>query len=341
MRFAGHIVLPLIPVMTLSVLIPCYKRVDDLRRNLDALRLQERLPEQVVLTVRETDDAIRGFLGGYDPSPLSLTVSTAPETGGFISAINAGLQDVTGEITVLTDDDIEAHPDWLRKIEDYFLSDPTIGGVGGRDIQINEPDATKSEVGIFKWWGNVIGNHHIGKGEARLVDVIKGCNCAYRTAPFRVVGFDTRLLGYGAQVHTEVVLGLCFRRAGWKIVYDPAVLINHYPGARFDIDQRGHFNAEAHFHQSHNRALSVWEHLSMMQRPVFFLWAVLIGNRVDPGLIQTLRLLRSEPHVFRKAQVSLSGLFAGIRTASLTERPETFSPSAMPTSTAPALETRR
>ncbi|MBC8142044.1 MAG: glycosyltransferase family 2 protein [Armatimonadetes bacterium] len=327
--------------MTISVLIPCYKRVDDLRRNLDALRLQERLPEQVVLTVRETDDAIRGFLKDYDPSPLSLTIATAPETGGFISAINAGLQEITGEITVLTDDDIEAHPDWIRKIEDYFLSDSTIGGVGGRDIQLHESDATKSEVGIFKWWGNVVGNHHIGKGEARLVDVIKGANCAYRTAPFRVVGFDTRLLGYGAQVHTEVVLGLCFRRAGWKIIYDPAVLINHYPGVRFDIDQRGRFNEEAHFHQSHNRAMAVWEHLKPVQRIVFFFWAILIGNRVDPGLVQTLRLFRSEPYVFRKAQVSLRGLFAGIRTANRTKRPETFSPDAATASPVPASAIRR
>lgn len=328
--------------MTLSVLIPCYKRVDDLRRNLDALRQQERLPDQVVLAVRETDTAIRDFLAGYDPLPLRVAVATAPEVGGFSAAINAGLRHVSGEIVAVTDDDTEAPPDWLRRIEDCFLSDPLIGGVGGRDVQINEPDATQSEVGVLKWWGNVVGNHHIGKGGARFVDLIKGCNCAYRTAPFRAVGFDTRLLGQGMQMNTEVALGLCFRRAGWKIVYDSAIALRHYPGERFDIDKRGMvFNPEAHFNQAHNRVLSVWEHFGAGQRAVFFAWSLLVGTRLDPGLVQIVRLLPKDAQVLRRAQQSFRGLLAGIRTASRTTRPETLSPNAVLTSSAPALTTKQ
>ena len=332
--------------MTLSVLIPCYLRADHLERNLNALKQQNRLPDQVVIAVRETDTMVRTFLQGYDAAPLSLTISTAPEVGGFSGAINAGLRDVVGEVVAVTDDDTEAFPDWLERIENYFLADPTVGGVGGRDMQewITVFDA--KEVGIVKWWGNVIGNHHIGGvGTVRPVDVLKGCNCAYRTAPFRAIGFDMRLWGKGMQMNTEVALGLCFRRAGWTLLFDPDLKVQHHAAERHDNDKRGMvFNKEAQVNQMHNKTLSLWEHFGVAQRGVFLVWSLLIGTRTDPGLVQIVRLLGKDEHVLRKARASFAGLIAGIQTAQKSKRPETLTPeqvqAATVSSVPPALATR-
>lgn len=328
--------------MKLSVLIPTYNRPAELRRGLEALQRQTRLPDEVVIAVRPGDTATHAFLADHAALPFPLIVAPTQEAGGFTAAINAGLARVSGDAVALTDDDTAPAPDWLRRIEDCFLADPFVGGVGGRDVQAGKETGTEPVVGVVRWWGKVVGNHHIGRGKARPVDVLKGCNCAYRTAPFRAVGFDTRLLGLGMQMHTEVALGLCFRRAGWKLIYDPALVVEHFTARRHDIDQRGmHFNALAHFNQSHNLALSLWQHFSPVQRLVYLLWTVFVGTRYDPGVLQMARLIVRDREVLLRALANGRGVLAAIGTASRTRRPETIPPSPPPitSSVAPAAST--
>ena len=65
---------------------------------------------------------------------------------GVISAMNEDISVIDCDITVLTDDDTAAYPDWLRLIEDHFNSDETIGAVGGRDHQKIHPGSQKKLV---------------------------------------------------------------------------------------------------------------------------------------------------------------------------------------------------
>ena len=76
------------------------------------------------------------------------------------------------------------------------------------------------------------------RGPPREVDVLKGANMSYRRQRHQGIGFDERLRGAGAQVHFEVALGLAVKRAGWRLIYDPAVAVDHYPAQRFDDDER-------------------------------------------------------------------------------------------------------
>src|SRR5690606_38317061 len=80
--------------------------------------------------------------------------------GNLVASMNAALALTTGELIALTDDDAEAPPDWLEKLAKPF-ADPSVGGVGGRDWQeINPGEAV--EVGRLRWYGKVVGNHHLG-----------------------------------------------------------------------------------------------------------------------------------------------------------------------------------
>ncbi|MFP3693651.1 glycosyltransferase family 2 protein, partial [Burkholderia sp. SIMBA_048] len=81
-----------------------------------------------------------------------------------------------------------------------FSADPRLGGLGGRDWMHLKGSAVYGErpiVGKIARSGKVIGNHHLGAGEAREVDVLKGAHMSYRRDAIRNIRFDTRLRGSG------------------------------------------------------------------------------------------------------------------------------------------------
>jgi len=203
----------------------------------------------------------------------------------------------SGDIIAFTDDDATPHTDWLERMEAHFLSDSNIGGVGGRDWVYHGTQLEKGErevVGQVQWFGRVIGEHHLGVGEAREVDVLKGVNMSFRRSAIAQMHFDTRMRGTGAQVHFELAFSLALKRAGWKLIYDPKVAVNHYPAQRFDEDQRNRFNDIALLNAVHNETLVLLENLPSTRRTAFVIWATFVGTRDAPGLLQWLRFLPKE-----------------------------------------------
>jgi cellulose synthase/poly-beta-1,6-N-acetylglucosamine synthase-like glycosyltransferase len=304
-------------MLTITTLVPTYRRIEDLTRCLDALQQQTRPAEEVVLVVRDIDRATWDFLQGFpaDRLPLRVVTATLP---GQVAALNAGLAAAQGDIIAITDDDATPHSDWLARIATHFQADDHLGGVGGRDwVYVNGTlyDGAAQQVGLLQWFGRTIGNHHIGTGPAREVDILKGANMSFRRKAIADLHFDDRLWGSGAQVHNDLAFCLGLKRAGWRLIYDPQVAVNHYPAQRFDEDGRGKFNPIALINNAHNETLVLLDHLSPLQRGVFLVWAVLVGNRVTLGGLQILRMLPQEGVVaLQKGWASLQGRWQGWRT---------------------------
>ncbi|WP_414543115.1 glycosyltransferase family 2 protein [Nostoc sp. CCY0012] len=279
-----------------TVLIPTYRRPQDLSRCLLALQAQTKPVHQVIVVVRDTDAETWQFLAEFPEHNLPLHTVTVTQPG-VVAALNAGLTAVTGDILSVTDDDAAPHPDWLERITAHLVADSCIGGVGGRDW-IYHGDKLEADsqavVGKLQWFGRVIGNHHLGVGETREVDVLKGVNMSFRTQAIGQLRFDERMRGTGAQVHFEMAFTLAIKRAGWKIIYDPQVAVDHYPAQRFDEDQRNNFNEIALINLVHNETLVLLEHLPPLRRAVFWFWALLVGTQDSLGLVQWLRLLPSQ-----------------------------------------------
>ena len=282
--------------MKITVIIPTYRRPKNLARCLEALQKQTRLADEVLLVVRDTDAETWAFLEvfNYKLLPLRPVMVKVP---GVVAALNAGLEAVSGDIITITDDDAVPRADWLARIEAHFMSDEQIGGVGGRDWVYHGTELEEGAyeiVGIVQWFGRVIGNHHLGIGKAREVDVLKGVNMSYRRSALAGLHFDERMRGTGAQVHFEMAFSLTLRRAGWKLIYDPMVALEHYPAQRFDEDQRNKFNDIALINAVHNQTLALLEYLPPVRRVVFLLWAILVGTRDAMGFLQWLRFLPTE-----------------------------------------------
>ncbi len=304
--------------MIITVLVPTYRRTDDLRRCLEALKKQIRPADEVIVVARDTDSQTWELLKEYSTGSLPLRPVTV-DVPGVITAMNAGLAAAQGEIIALTDDDAAPHRDWLQRIEAHFAADDKLAVVGGRDwMYINNQlvDGARADVGKLQWWGRLVGNHHLGAGGPREVDFVKGVNSSYRTEPLRRIGgFDTRLRGDGAAVHWEISLGLTLKRAGWRLLYDPAVAVDHYPAPRFDIDQRNKFNAEAVSNMVHNETLCVLNYLPPIRRPIYLVWTALLGTGEAPGVLQVPRLLaQRQPNAFRRWRAAIRGRVAGWQT---------------------------
>lgn len=271
----------------------------------------------MIVTVRDTDTETWQFLKEFKDCKLPLqTVKVT--VAGVVAAMNAGLEVVEGDTVSITDDDAAPYPNWLERISAYFLSDDSIGGVGGRDwVQQGNQllDDSREIVGQLQWFGRVIGDHHLGVGQPREVDVLKGVNMSFRTRAIKGLRFDERMRGTGAQVHFELAFCLTLKRAGWKLIYDPKVAVNHYPAQRFDEDQRNNFNEIAYINTVHNETLALLEHLSPLQRAVFIVWAILVGTRESLGFVQWLRLLPTEGTLAgQKWLASINGRWQGWKT---------------------------
>jgi glycosyltransferase involved in cell wall biosynthesis len=303
--------------MMISVLIPTYQRPKDLKRCLEALKEQTRPADEIIVVVRETDTETWNFIKSnlYDLPPLLTTKITIP---GVVGAMNQGLDLAKGDVVCFTDDDAAPHKNWLDLIENHFIANNQIGGVGGRDfIYIDGKlwEGKEKIVGQLLPFGKIIHNHHLGIGVAREADVLKGVNMSFRREAILNKHFDTRMLGSGAQVHFEVEFCLWLKKEGWILIYDPQVAVDHYLGERFDEDKRKQFNSLAFFNEVHNETLALLEHSPTMTKILFVLWSFLIGHRKAYGILQLFRFLPAEGILaIQKWRLSIRGRIIGVKT---------------------------
>ncbi|MDE1178847.1 MAG: glycosyltransferase [Edaphobacter sp.] len=276
--------------MRLSVLIPTYQRPEDLTRCLEALSRQQRLADEITITVRDEDTLTRPALEPWlHRLPLQVVTVSLP---GVVHALNQGLERCTGDIVTITDDDSAPHPDWLLRIEQHFAGDPQLGGLGGRDAILDNGQflqPTTTEVGRLYPYGRMIGNHHLGMGPARVVEHLKGVNMSWRRKAIGDLRFDEGLRGKGAQVYFELAFSLAIATSGWRLKYDPAVLVDHFPAKRYGNDQRGKVHLEAVENTSYNYYWAILRYLPAGPRQWAALtWEKMLGTANRPGWLRMI-----------------------------------------------------
>jgi len=305
------------PASRPSVVVPSYRRPDALRRCLAGLASQSIQPAQMIVVRREGDDATESVVAeSRHPALVDVVVS---ETG-VLAAMECGVRAADADIIAFIDDDAVPRSDWLHRLVRHF-DDPQVGGVGGRDV-IRRPETgprsrdaaydhvPAEDVGRITRWGKLIGNHHCGTGEPREVMVLKAAGMAFRRS---AIAFPRGLRGSGAQVHFEVGMSLSALRRGWRLIYDPSAVVDHYVAARFDADQREAPAPSAVRDAAYNLVSCMIE-----EAPELFwrraTYGLLVGDRRMPGLLRAaVGLARREHGVVADLGPSLSGQVAALR----------------------------
>jgi GT2 family glycosyltransferase len=305
------------PQLRLSVVIPTYQRPESLLRCLEGLAAGRRLPEETLVVAHEQDPESGGLQALLEPfrEPLGARLVWA-EQAGQIHQMNAGLAAATGDVVCFTDDDCVPRPQWLERLAAPY-GDPTVGGVGGRDVVHHGDDVSEGpgrEVGQITWYGRVVGNHHLCFPPGLIeVQHLKGANMSFRRAA--APPLDPRMVlaaGSGSQNDTE--LSLAVRAQGYRLLYDPEALVDHYPAPRHGATHRDLNHPEQVYLDAHNWAYCLCKHSSRGRRWAFLVYAFGVGCGNRPGVLKYLcALFRGPRSATRQWLTACRGLRAGIR----------------------------
>lgn len=290
--------------MAVDVVVPTYCRPGSLDRCLQALASQQRPADRVLVVARQDDIEAHAVIESHIGRLLGVELVTVAEPGQ-LAAMAAGIKRSTGDILAFTDDDAAPRPEWIVRLLAHFR-EPTVGGVGGRDVIRGQEHPRTDNVGRLRCSGRLTGMHHLGTGQARDVDVLKGVNMAFRAEALALPSPGV-LRGSGAQVDNEIVTCAWARRHGWRVVYDPAIEVDHEPAPRSGSDQRVRPEpvtvADAAFNSL--IAASTIGRSALVRHAAY---GLAIGTRDRPGFVRALlSILRREPDVCSRLSPALRG----------------------------------
>lgn len=273
--------------MRFSVLVPTFRRPGLLRRNLEALALQTRKPDEILVAVRVAEDpdgaaTLADFSLARPELPLRQIAVQRP---GIVVAENALIQAATGDVACFLDDDSLPRPFWLANLARHYEREVRIGGVAGPAIEIvgGQPAARRARFRnrvIFP--GLVLDQSTRRTDRVVGVDHFRGANMSLRLDALRACGgFDERLLGDCYRFELDACMGVT--RLGYRLVFDPEVEVDHHEAPRAGNGARGgretaRNNAanETYVFLKHwGRGPAGWCHLA---------YALLAGNFACPGL---------------------------------------------------------
>lgn len=266
--------------MLFTAVVCSVSRPGELRRSLQALNEQERVPDDIVVVAQSWD---------------AETITVARDCGarvtevgapGLALAVESAILSVESGIVAFVDDDARAHPDWSRRIEAAFLADPNLGAVGGRDnVDGDDRSGTSSlRVGLITSTGRIIGNHHLGKGTIRPAATVKGANMAVLAEAASESGLSRLVHGSGAQYRNEFILTAIVRRRGYGVAYDPRIQVDHYPARRLSGDDRQLFSPDRIRLNVTNELIGLAIAEPATVRVAYVLRMATIGTRLHPGL---------------------------------------------------------
>jgi glycosyltransferase involved in cell wall biosynthesis/SAM-dependent methyltransferase len=301
-----------------SVIIASYRRAESLVRCLASLIGQTRVPDEILVVYKEHDQNTRIAVEDSSIDHPNVPIKAlSVKQNSVLAAENRGIAEASGDIFCFIDDDAEAHKDWIERILPHY-ENPTVGGVGGRDILVNlelPPHKKIRKVGVLTWYGKLYGGHHLGSDTPVDVNFLKGCNMSYRKSLIRPI--DARLLGEIA-FGFEMDIGLSIRELGYRLVYDPEILVDHHVVSTHSESRRkDNINPEVVFIANHNHTYLLLKYLQFPSNVIFLLYSGLVGaDPVHSGLLLGLaRFLMKRDHTnLILLYHALRGKIAGLRT---------------------------
>ena len=281
--------------MRISVAIPTYKRPEELRRAIVSVVTQDLKPFELIVISRENDLATNSVIDECSNQYLHINIRHEfVQDPGFLPPIWKAIDVAKGDVLALLDDDAEAHPDWLDRMAKYY-KDPNVGGVGGRYINffggIKQEYAPVAVVGKLCWNGKPVGNMYCGtiSQEPMSSDFLAGGNLSYRLSVFREAKPDPRL-GRNVSFYWEMDVGIQVKRLGYKVIFDPQILVNHYSAPR-EIAGLRTVNYDGVYWSNYNYGLLMRKHLNLLRFLTYVTYSLCVGWSGSPGFFYVLVML--------------------------------------------------
>lgn len=254
---------------------------------------------------------------GGAPFPIRKVHVSLP---GFLPPVVRAIDSAQGDVLALMDDDAEAHVDWLARISSYY-SDPRVGGVGGRCVNyfhgVKQDYPPVRRVAKLCWYGRSIGNMYRDCVFSDPVDAdfLMGGNSSYRLDVLRNCKPDSRL-GNNVAFHWEMDVGLQVKKCGYRIIFDPAIKVDHHSAPR-DVDGMRTVNYDGVYWGNYNYALLMKKHLTALGFVSYVLYSLAVGWGGSPGFTYVLySIMRGRNLPWREMLIaSVRGRMDGIKAA--------------------------
>lgn len=203
------------PLVTVAIITR--NRADSLRRTLTSIFELDYPNIEVIVVDNASTDHTQDVLKGFK----NIISFFSPQNSGFSKTRQFAIEAASGEYIAWCDDDCVPEKQWLSAFVERFESDATIALLGGRILNINFPPSLK-----FKGTEIMIPNAILKPVEDPYEALYyANLNMAIRTSHTKAVGgYDPFFKGG----YEEVDLNLTFRKAGYKVDYEPKAFVNHY-----------------------------------------------------------------------------------------------------------------
>lgn len=220
--------LPTSDTPDVSVVVVLYNQAGLSLQTLVALADQEAVSFETIIVDNASTDETRAMLSRIDGA----TVIRNDANLGFLLAANQGAGVARGRHILFLNNDAKLHRGALAAAVRRIESDPSIGVVGGRIVLT---DGTLQEAGCMVFDDGSTGGY--GRGEdpnrsefrfVRDTDYVSGAFLLLPRPLWQALGgFDTAL---APAYYEDADLCLRVRRAGFRVVYDPEVVLTHVEG---------------------------------------------------------------------------------------------------------------
>lgn len=287
-----------VPV-SITLVVPTFRRPESLRRLLVSLREQALADFETLVVDNDCDPGVRAMVEGVAGEvPCRLRYVCEPERG-LHNARHAGARAARGEVLVYTDDDATFYPQWLAAYARAFTEHPELAAAGGPvrpAFEGEPPDWLLDDMAdrpAYPWLSVMdLGEEYLQGGELFFY----GVNMAVRREVlFRLGGFNPDSVGGVRVGDGETGLQRAITAAGLPIGYVPdAGVTHHIPPGRTTL---AYYRRRRAFDGSHMLYLHVRRgklppsRLAMLRHCVglvlreWRLWlaAWRVGGRTDPA----------------------------------------------------------
>jgi glycosyltransferase involved in cell wall biosynthesis len=282
--------------LTISVLIPTYKRPDYLERCVRSLFIQSLPPDEIIIVSRDTDTATRAKIEELQAElGPTITIKTASvSAAGFLPPVQKGIELASMDIVALIDDDAEALPEWLESLIANYSS-PHIGAVGGRCINYSDFKLVEyppvDTVGKLRWFGRMTGDMYKDTTFrcAVEVDFLMGGNMSFRRELGSRVNLDLAL-NRNVGFYWELDFIQQIKHLGFTVLFDPNVRVNHYTAPREITGMRA-VNYDGIYWSNFNYAYLMMKHLPAYGKIAFPPYTFLVGGSGSSGVVRIIFLL--------------------------------------------------
>jgi glycosyltransferase involved in cell wall biosynthesis len=203
-------------IPTVSVLIPCYNRANDIEKVIRSVQNQTHAVEEIIVVDDASTDQSISVIQKCGVKLICHEANQGPAI-----ARNTAFSASSGEIVIFIDSDAIADQRMIENIMSVYensTENERLGGVGGRGIE------AFSE-GIANQWRSLHARQDHGEVSKRDVAYLFGLCCSYPREVFSQVGGFDRF--YPKNAGEDLDIGIRIHRAGYRLAYTPAAFIYH------------------------------------------------------------------------------------------------------------------